>query len=119
VVPILEFLPASPIIDCQAEESLGRTFFLLLLLLPVAAILGREEGGGEEFGGSNRSERPEAEPGENGESQSRSMSMGEEAAEASILNLVGRLRDVAVGSEPYTEVRLNGVLTGEVKTGDV
>ena len=30
------------------------------------------------MGGSKRSERPEAEPGENGESQSRSMSIGEE-----------------------------------------
>ena len=30
------------------------------------------------MGGSKRSERPEAEPGEKGESQSRSMSIGEE-----------------------------------------
>ena len=39
--------------------------------------LGSDDGGGEELGGSKRSERPEAEPGENGESQSRSMSIGE------------------------------------------
>ena len=40
--------------------------------------LGSDDGGGEELGGSKRSERPEAEPGEKGESQSRSMSIGEE-----------------------------------------
>ena len=40
--------------------------------------LGSDEVGGEELGGSKRSERPEADPGENGESQSRSMSIGDE-----------------------------------------
>ena len=40
--------------------------------------LGSDDGGGDELGGSKRSERPEAEPGEKGESQSRSMSIGEE-----------------------------------------
>ena len=40
--------------------------------------LGSDEVGGEELGGSKRSERPEADPGENGESQSMSMSIGDE-----------------------------------------
>ena len=44
----------------------------------VEINLGSDDGGGEELGGSKRSERPEAEPGEKGESQSRSMSIGEE-----------------------------------------
>ena len=38
-------------------------------------ILGKDEGGGELDGGSNKSDKSEAEPGENGES--RSMSIGE------------------------------------------
>ena len=62
-------LSASPMMLCQALLSEG---FLLLCCL---AILGREEVGGEADGGSNRSDRSEAEPGENGES--RSMSTGE------------------------------------------
>ena len=37
--------------------------------------MGKDEGGGELDGGSNKSERSDAEPGEKGES--RSMSMGE------------------------------------------
>ena len=41
----------------------------------LAAILGSEEAGGEAVGGSNRSERSEAEPGLKGESMS--ISMGE------------------------------------------
>jgi len=61
---------------CQAVESLALPFFLDLL--PGRPILGSDEVGGEELGGSKRSERPEADPGENGESQSRSMSIGDE-----------------------------------------
>ena len=38
-------------------------------------ILGKEEGGGELEGGSNKSDRSDADPGENGES--RSISIGE------------------------------------------
>ena len=37
--------------------------------------MGRDDGGGELVGGSNKSDRSDAEPGENGES--RSMSIGE------------------------------------------
>ena len=54
---------------CQA--LLSEAFFPLCCL----AILGKEEVGGEAEGGSKRSERSEAEPGEKGES--RSMSTGE------------------------------------------
>ena len=77
---------------CQAVESLALPFFFDLL--PGRPILkqqddrgpsgnvddhlGSDEVGGEELGGSKRSERPEADPGENGESQSRSMSIGDE-----------------------------------------
>ena len=43
--------------------------------LDFLPILGSEEAGGEAVGGSNRSERSEAEPGLKGESMS--MSMGE------------------------------------------
>ena len=56
---------------CQA--LLSEAFFPLCGL----AILGKEDVGGEAEGGSKRSERSEAEPGEKGESQSRSMSTGE------------------------------------------
>ena len=54
---------------CQA--LLSEAFFPFCCF----AILGKEEVGGEAEGGSNRSERSEAEPGEKGES--RSMSTGE------------------------------------------
>ena len=54
---------------CQA--LLSEAFFPLCGL----AILGKEDVGGEAEGGSKRSERSEAEPGEKGES--RSMSTGE------------------------------------------
>ena len=77
---------------CQAVESLALPFFLDLLpgrpilkqqddrglSIIVDDHLGSDEVGGEELGGSKRSERPEADPGENGESQSRSMSIGDE-----------------------------------------
>ena len=77
---------------CQAVESLALPFFFDLLpgrpILKqqddrgpsgnVGDHLGSDEVGGEELGGSKRSERPEADPGENGESQSRSMSIGDE-----------------------------------------
>lgn len=85
---------------CQALESLARPFFLDLL--PGRPILGSDEGGGEELGGSKRSDRPEAEPGEKGESQSRSMSIGEEPlAETSKvvfgLGLEGRVAETLGG----------------------
>ena len=54
---------------CQA--LLSEAFFPLCCL----AIFGKEDVGGEAEGGSKRSERSEAEPGEKGES--RSMSTGE------------------------------------------
>ena len=50
---------------CQAVLSDG---FLLFL-----DILGREDIGGEAVGGSNKSDRSEAEPGEKGESGSMSI----------------------------------------------
>ena len=53
--------PGSPMMVCQAEESLALAF-LRPPRLPGMAILGREEGGGEEVGGSKRSDRPEADP---------------------------------------------------------
>ena len=62
-------LSDSPMMLCQA--LLSEAFFPLCCF----AILGKEEVGGEAEGGSNRSERSEAEPGEKGES--RSMSTGE------------------------------------------
>lgn len=97
--------PGSPMMVCQAEESLALAF-LLPPRLPGMAILGREEGGGEEVGGSNRSDSPEADPGEKGESQSRSMSMGEpeEVAETSswelplgLCSLEGRVAETLGG----------------------
>ena len=62
-------LSDSPMMLCQA--LLSEAFFPLCGL----AILGKEDVGGEAEGGSKRSERSEAEPGEKGES--RSMSTGE------------------------------------------
>ena len=62
-------LTDSPMMLCQA--LLSEAFFPLCCL----AIFGNEEVGGEAEGGSKRSERSEAEPGEKGES--RSMSTGE------------------------------------------
>lgn len=58
--------------------------------------MGKDEGGGELDGGSNKSERSDAEPGEKGES--RSMSMGEPT---SGLSLMGRTADTLAGSVVY------------------
>ena len=63
--------------------------------------LGSEEVGGEELGGSKRSERPEAELGEKGESWSRSMSMGEEEA-AEVSSAAGGLGVLGWGPGPWT-----------------
>lgn len=61
-------------------SDLPRTFCHVFCLsdfldFELRAILGKEEDGGEADGGSNRSERSEAEPGLKGESMS--MSIGE------------------------------------------
>ena len=74
--------------------------------------LGSDDGGGEEFGGSKRSERPEAEPGENGESQSRSMSIGEEPL-AETSKVVFGLRS-EVFRDPSSETSLNTLRGGFV-----
>lgn len=59
-------------------------------------ILGKDEGGGELDGGSNKSERSDADPGEKGES--RSMSMGEPT---SGLSFMGRTAETLAGSVVY------------------
>lgn len=71
---------------------LSDAFFLFLLpCLEVEEaelgrdILGKEDGGGELDGGSNRSDKSLPEPGEKGESLSRSMSIGEENADSSVV----------------------------------
>ena len=82
----------------------------------VEIDLGSDDGGGDELGGSKRSERPEAEPGEKGESQSRSMSIGEEPlAERSRLVFglksevyEGPLADVSKGASIQTYLGLAG-----------
>jgi len=58
--------------------------------------LGKDEGGGELDGGSNKSDKSEADPGENGES--RSMSIGEPP---SAFNLMGRTADTLAGNVVY------------------
>ena len=68
----------SPIMFCQALLSDGFFLWDLCCLEELRfgrEIFGSDEGGGELDGGSNKSERSEAEPGEKGES--KSMSIGE------------------------------------------
>jgi len=59
-------------------------------------ILGKEEGGGELDGGSNKSDRSDADPGENGES--RSISIGEPP---SGFSLIGSTAETFAGNVVY------------------
>jgi len=89
----------SPIMFCQALLSDGFFLWDLCCLEELRfgrEIFGSDEGGGELDGGSNKSERSEAEPGEKGES--KSMSIGEPP---SAFNFIGRTADTFAGNVVY------------------
>merc|ERR1719369_2038259 len=99
-------------IFCHALLSEG-FFFLCDLLLVLwwwcllpefelgRVILGRDDGGGELEGGSNRSDKSDADPGENGESKSMSMGDPPDISRVSVFNLIGRAVVTLAGSDVY------------------